>query len=313
VSAAPHIFRAEALAHAAGARAQDADVLRVAPHWTRAAYPLLMLVAIASVLFLVFASVHEYASGPAVVWVKGRVDLTATSPATVRDVEARPGERVARGAVLVRFHAAREEADLARVTRELESQLGRLLRDPTDDIARYAVATLTSERDLARAHLDELTLRAPRDGIVGDVRVREGERLAAGDLVLTLWDSDAPRTVIAMLPGHYQPQLHPGASMRFELSGYRHAYQELTIERVGGQVVGPGEARRYLGAAIADAVTVEGPVVLVEATVPGGEIQVDGNTLPLRHGMTGTAEARVRKESLLFALVPGLRGALGAW
>jgi multidrug resistance efflux pump len=303
----PSLFRREALAHSAGITAGEGEVLQLSPRWSVAAYWVLVGAFIAGALVLVFGTVDEYASGGAVVWVERRVDLTATIAATVSVVYVHGGERVARGAVLARFHSTREEAELARVDHALGVEIARTLRDPADRGARAAVATLAAEKDQAASRLDELTIRAPQDGLVGDVRIREGQRLAPGDIVVTLLDDAAERTLIAILPGHAQPRLRPGMPIRFEVTGYKYAYQELTIASVGSQVVGPAVVKRYLGQELADTVPLDGSFVLVEAKIPGGRFSVDGTSYDLRHGMSGTAEARVRSQRLLFALVPGIR------
>ena len=71
--------------------------------------------------------------------------------------------------------------------------------------------------------------------------------------------------MVAFLPGEDRPLLKRGMPLRLEVQGYRYAYQQLTVDSVGDEVVGPAEARRYLGDEIADAVQFTGPVVKVEA------------------------------------------------
>jgi membrane fusion protein (multidrug efflux system) len=95
--------------------------------------------------------------------------------------------------------------------------------------------------------------------------------------------------------------------LRMELQGYRYAYQNLLVTDVGGEVVGPAEARRYLGDEIADAATLGGPVVLVTARLPTLTFQSEGKTRRFHDGMWGKAEVRVRSERILIALVPALR------
>ncbi len=305
------LFRPEALKHASGGERGTGEVLHLSPIWTRAAYWVLVAAFVAAALILTFVSIDEYASGPSVVWVEHRVDLTATLATTVRTVNVRAGERVARGTVLAQFHATREAAELSQVESALELALARTLRYPGDREARAAVATLTTERDLARSRLAELTIRAPQDGVVGDVRIREGQRLAPGDVVVTLWDDRAERTLITMLPGHAQPRLRPGMPLRFEVTGYKYSYQELVIASVGSQVVGPAVVRRYLGPELADTVPLDGSFVLIEAKMPDEQFTVDGVEYDLRDGMAGVGEARVRSQRLIFALVPGLRALAG--
>ena len=69
--------------------------------------------------------------------------------------------------------------------------------------------------------------------------------------------------------------------LRLEIQGYRYAYQHLTVDSVGDEVVGPAEARRYLGDEIADAVQFAGPVVRVEAHLPFRHLRGGGEAAPL--------------------------------
>jgi len=95
--------------------------------------------------------------------------------------------------------------------------------------------------------------------------------------------------------------------IRFEISGYRYAYQKLTVESVGEEVVGPSEARRYLGAEIGDSVQLTGPVVILKARLPRPTFQAEGRSYRFHNGMHGNAEVEVRSENILVTLVPGLK------
>jgi membrane fusion protein (multidrug efflux system) len=242
-----------------------------------------------------------------VVWVTGRLDVTANISGTVSSIQVTPGQRVEAGDILAHFYSAREAAELDRLEREFELELVKTLQDPSDTAARDALTALRTQKELAAARVEQLSVRAPQAGLIGDVRIRPGQLLEAGNIVVTL-ASEATRTsIVAMLPAHYRPQLRPGMALRFEVTGYRYAYQEMTIASVGAQIIGPREVRRYLGQEIDDTVKVDGPVVLVEAVPPSSTFTVDEQTLPFYHGMGGVAEARVRSESILLALIPSLR------
>jgi hypothetical protein len=95
--------------------------------------------------------------------------------------------------------------------------------------------------------------------------------------------------------------------LRLELRGYQYMYQHLEVTSVSNEVIGPGEARRYLGEEIADAVPLDGPVVLVAARLPSPTFEVEGKVRRYHDGMWGQAEVRVRAERVLVALVPALR------
>jgi len=195
---------------------------------------------VAGVLFTILAKVREYASGPAVVRLGGRTDLTATADGTVTDVGVTAGQTVEAGRLLVRFYGAREAAELARIDHEFELQLINRLRDPSDRGAEQALITLRAQRELARSNLAEREVRAPAGGVVSDIRVRPGQHIAPGQSLLSLVRGQEHPEVIALIPGEYRPLLKPGMPLRLELTGYRYAYQELVVETVGEEVVGPG-------------------------------------------------------------------------
>jgi hypothetical protein len=112
---------------------------------------------------------------------------------------------------------------------------------------------------------------------------------------------------VLLIPGQYRPSIKPGLPIRLEISGYRYAYQKLTVESVSDEVIGPTEARRYLGPEIGDAVAVDGPVAIVKARLPSTDFTADGKTYHYHNGMHGQGEVQVRSERLLLTLVPGLK------
>ena len=305
--AAQMLFREQALKiHQAGMRIEG-DLLRADPRWMQHTYRLLLAVLVATLLFSVLGTVREYASGPAVVRLGGRTDLRATASGTVNEVLAARGEQIAAGQILIRLHGIQEAAELARIEREIELQLINRLRDPSDTAAERSLLSLRAERELARSRVAERELRAPAAGTVDDVRVRPGQPVSPGQVLVTLAGPGGERTVIVLLPGEYRPQLKPGMEIRMELQGYRYAYQHMTVADVGGEVVGPAEARRYLGEEIADAATLGGPVVLVTARLPSLTFEAEGKTRRYHDGMWGRAEVRVRSEPILVALIPALK------
>ncbi|MBZ4329958.1 efflux RND transporter periplasmic adaptor subunit [Corallococcus sp. AS-1-12] len=304
------IFRKEALEHYQKGNRGRGDILRIAPGWTRWSSRLLTGALAAALVLCVFSSMNDYASGPALVRVEGHTHLAVPSEGVVATVEVQPGQRVMAGQTLVTFVAQAEESTLARVRREFELQLIRVLRDPSDQTARQALTTLRAERELAQARVEARGLRAPFDGVVGDVRIQPGQYLTPGARALSLVGDEAPLTLQAFLPGSSRPFLHPGMPLRVELDGFRYDYHDVTIESVGDQVIGPTELRRYLGAELADAVKVEGPIILVKARLAARTFKSEGRTLHYFDGMPARAELPIRTERLLWMLIPGLKGGL---
>jgi multidrug efflux pump subunit AcrA (membrane-fusion protein) len=304
------IFREEALRHHEGAQ-QEGDILRISPAWTRWTYWTLLGLLLAGLVYSVLGTLPEYASGPALVKVEGQSHLTVDLPGIVSSVEVRPGQRVEKGQALVSFRSQEETVSLERTQREFELQLIRVLRDPSDESARQTLTSLRAERELAVSRQQARTLRAPQAGVVSDLRIRPGQYVTPGEGVVSVMGDDVTVSLVALLPGGYRPTLEPGRPLRVELDGFQHEYHTFTIDSVGDQIVGPGEVRRFLGPEIADAMELNGPMVLVRAKLPSPTFTSKGKTFNYFDGMLARADARVRKERLLVALIPGLKGALG--
>ncbi|MDB4972770.1 MAG: hypothetical protein JWN48_1111 [Myxococcaceae bacterium] len=301
------LFRREAIEHQAS-RSARSDVLRISAGSTAWGMRLLTAAMMAVVFFAIVGRVNEYASGPALIRIDDRTSLSTSHAALVSSIEVAPGQHVDEGAVLVRLYASEEAADLESATREFDDQLVKLMQRPDDAAAREQLVALRNRRELARARLEQRTLRAPHRGVVGDVRVRVGQLVEPGASVIELRGDDADGTVVAMLPGRYRPLLRPGAKLRFELDGFHRRAHELTVDSVGDQIVGPAEAARYLGRDQADALQLQGPVVLVQASLPsGGSFEADGERFQFAHGMHGKAETIVRNEPVAYAFVPALK------
>jgi len=300
------LFRREVVEQTLRPKIQ-ADPLRISPAWARWSYWVLVAALAGFLLYSWLGTIDEYASGVAVVETGGRADLTARNPGTVVGVEATPGQRVEAGQLLVRFDDSRERADLDRAEREFNLQLINRLRDPSSGMAEQALIGLRGERELARARLEERYLRSPAAGVINDVLVRPGQYMQPGQTVLSLAAGSTEPTVTVVVPGQYRPLLRAGQPLRLEISGYRYAYQKLSVGSVSDEVIGPVEAQRALGPAIAQTVQVTGPVVVVKAHLLSPTFEAEGKTYRYHNGMQGTAEVRVRSERLIWVLVPSLK------
>ena len=309
---AGRLFRQEALDEHARTFDLEGAVLRIAPAWTSAAYWLVTAVAGAGLAFIALASVPRYAEGPAIVRVEGLEEVTAPFAATVTEVAVLPGQAVEAGDLLVSFYAAAEQAELERARREFDLRLVGFLRDPGDGAARALLAELRPGLEAAERALAARAVRAVSAGAVADVRVRRGQAILPGETLLAITRKGARPGLLAFLPGHHRPALLPGMTLRLELDGWPRAYQEASVETVSEPVVGPAEARRLLGPALADSLPLTGPVVLLRARLPAEGFRAGRRTLGYHDGMVGRAELRLERERLLFLLVPALRGALGS-
>lgn len=301
------LFRREAI-EAYTAHREAGDVVRISPRWVAWSYWFLILVLLGGGAYAGIGTVGVYSSGPAIVRMTGRTEITVVRPGSIESIAVVPGQRVTKGQILARFYDADEASELERLDQQFESQLVEFLRNPNDDSVGSALARTRAEKERAAARLDERHARAPHAGVISDVRVRPGQHLDPGDVVLSLIRDDSDPAVVAFLPGADRPQLRPGMRIRVELQGYKYAYQDLVIDSVSDEVVGPAEARRFLGSQYADTVAFAGPVVLVTMTLPSRTFDADGRTYTYHDGMQAIAEVRVRNERVITALIPGLKG-----
>ena len=299
------IFRREAID--AQVLPRWGDVVRVSPSWLRWANWVLVVLLIASALFVSFGKLSTYSAGPAIIRSTARTEITARSAGNVTTVSLAPGQRIDKGAVIARLDDTNQQAAVDRLDREWETQLRSHMLDLSDAAAESALGGLRLERDGARTALEERLVRSTTSGVVTDIRVRPGQLIAPGDIVAAIDAGEGGLEVFALLPGEDRPQLSPGMSLRLELAGYRYTYQSVEIESVSSDVISPNEARRVLGAEVADSLPLAGPVVVVRGRLAGTDFEVDGRTFHYHDGMLGLAEVRIRSERIIFALIPGAR------
>jgi multidrug resistance efflux pump len=304
------IFRKEAL-EALQASEEEGDLVRLMPRWTTATYWLVVALVVAGIAYSTSATVSEFAQGPAVVRVEGRLDLTTPMGGVVAAVHVQAGERVSAGQLLVQFQSLPETQELEHIERELEQQLVKVLLRPGDEGARQSISSLQATRELALKRVRERSVVAPRAGRVSNLRIRPGQMLAPGDTVATLIDEQSAFSVVALVPGQFRPMLRRGMMLRLQLEGYPHVYRDLPIESVGDEVVGPTEVRRYLGQELYDTVPVQGSLVLVRARLTDEAFNFEGKSYRYYDGIQGRVDIRVRSLRLLVMIFPVFRGVLG--
>ncbi|MEM8930844.1 MAG: GAF domain-containing protein, partial [Acidobacteriota bacterium] len=306
------LYREEAL-RAHTAQAVHGEALDLSPTWIDQSYRVLALAALAALAFLIFGTIREDASGPAVVRVDGLDTVVAPVAGTVTEVLVEPGDSVTTGDVVLRLYDAEEAIDLDRWQRDFDRQLVRRLRQPDDVTVQRELSGLRGELERARARLEARWIRARTTGVVGDVLRRRGQSVAPGDIVATIATEGSSRSLVALLPGEYRPQIEVGATIRFEVAGYRYAYQTLEVERLGKKVVSGAAAEQLLGPEVAGSLTLPpGPVFVVHARLPDATFSTWSDDYDFYDGMVGTARVRVREAPILLQLVPGLEAVLEA-
>jgi multidrug efflux pump subunit AcrA (membrane-fusion protein) len=299
------LFREEAVA--AQNFQQWGDIVRVTPRWLAWAYWLLVVLIAGSIAFVSLGRINTYSTGTAVIRSMARTSISARVAGNVSTVTAAPGDRVTPGTTIARLDDVDQRSAVDHVEHELETQLRNHMLDPSDATADTSVRTLRLQLEQARSALDERAIHATTAGVVSDLRVRPGQHVEPGDIAASIVDGNSGLEAVALLPGEDRPQLAPGMTLRLELAGWRYAYQFLTIDSVSSDVIAPTEARRVLGAEVADSLHLSGPVVVVRGRLNGSQFTVDGRTFTYHDGMLGTAEVAVRSERIIVTLVPSLR------
>lgn len=303
-------YRKDAIKHYLSGYQDQKDVLRVTPKWMNWTYLLLISAFFTGVCYLLLGTINEYAAGPAIIRVEGRLEITAISAGTITAIAVQPGQHVIANQLLVSFYNKEEVETLARIKQQLEAQLLKALKTPTDQSVLQAIIALRSQKELAEVKLKERSLRASQAGIVRDIRIREGQLIAPGETLLSLLKQDYRLSTNILLPGYYRPLLKLGLVLKLQPIGYSQVSQELTIAAIGDEVIGPNEAKRFLGPELGDTIAFSGPVVLVKAYCTSSEFVSEGRKFSYYDGMQAVAKVRVRSEPILFSLFPELRETL---
>ena len=245
---------------------EEGKMMEVLPTWLNVWHMALAVMMVVLVCYCALARIHEEATGP--IWVEARVKTTvaATSQNVVQTIAVAVHDHVSKGDLVLRMGTAVGDKVLDRQKAEY---------------------------------------RAPINGVIGNILVRRGQSVGAGDDLFTIVDEQAGHEIVALLPGNYAPQIHKGASIVFKLQGYNEA-QESRIEDISAEIVGPQEATRFLGQQSAGALNLSGPVVVVRSILLPESFQTYGQEFGYRDGMTGTGEVSMSSERLIIKLVPGL-------
>lgn len=305
------IFRAEALS-AYKSRGRRGDVVRVYSSWVRACYWLITLFFVAASVYAVLARVDEFATGQAVVMSDARMDVAPAVGGQLGEVLVRPGETVRAGQVLARLRDGEATEELQALNDQFEMRLVDRLLNPDDRGAEQALVQVAVQRDRASRALGRRELRAPGDGVVGEIFIEAGEPVAAGEPIISIVAGEERMELLAAIPAGFRPLIRPGAVARVQLVGHPGEYLELRVREISEEAFGPTAARRKLGRLLGDAVPVAGTVIFVRFDLPPGGLEIKDRRYSFHHGMQAMVDIRVRSERVATVLVPGLKELFGS-
>lgn len=305
------LYREEALDHQAKAVLAEGDVLPFSPFWERWAFGTVALLLLAGILYAALGRIGEYAQGPAIIQSDLATRVTAHRSGVVEAVLALAGQKVEQGEVLFRIASQDQTDRLRNLDQGWRTQLIQRLLDPSDPGPQQALTQIRIERTALLQALEQNAVRAPHEGIVGELRIHAGELLQTGQTALTLTRDRPTYSLVALIPGRFAPQLSRGHRLRFKLRGYPDQTMDLVVDRISQGVVSPSDARRVIGPEGEGLVPMEGPVVLVYARLDKPTVEVDGSSMELLDGMVGDAELKLRSQTILTSMVPALKRVLG--
>lgn len=276
-------------------------VLQNGPSWTVWTYRILVACLLTAVLFSLIAQIHTYADGVGFVRLAHDQQVVAKSTGTVEQVRVNSGDWVAAGDVLVEFHARSEQNQLQQAENEYAATVRRWLFDPTtgDDVVQAR-----NRMNTARARREERMVRAQAPGMVRDVRVRQGQPVTAGQVLVTQGEGQHQQTMNIFLPGQLRPRLEVGQKVILDFDGHRFAQKQLELSRIDSELIGIGEARGQIGFGLGDVLALEGPLIRAEAQIVDPYFDVRGERYPLHEGMTARAQVILETEPLALAFLP---------
>jgi membrane fusion protein, multidrug efflux system len=225
-----------------------------------------------------------------------RVDVRSEISGRVRSIQFKEGERVAKGALLLKIDDSELRAQQSRARsqltiaqkeaqrlQELYDQRGASQRELDNAINNLGVAK--AELELIEAQLYKTDIRAPFAGVVGLRSVSEGGYVTPTTPITTLLQ-DRPVKVDFTVPERFAASVSTGDVVRFTVEGSTREF-EATVYALESLI---DQATRTMGVR-ASSPNADG------ALVPGAFAQVEV-LLPERDAVTVPS----------FALVPELRG-----
>jgi membrane fusion protein (multidrug efflux system) len=301
------LYRGEAL-EAHRTRGQEGQIVQLSPTWVRRTYPILVGTLIIGIIASILVTVPTYSTGTGVVVFEG-APITAPIGGNVEAIHVAARQAVTKGQVLVKLNNAAEAAELAAATSDYENATLQYLYDPQDEAAKKSLASALTRVERARAQAETRIVRASRDGVVADLRIRQGSTLSAGDTVLTIVQPNTEPEITAFLPGKDRPRLRVGMTLQVDLVGYTKARESATITSISTEIVAGEEiANRILGSGLAGAFRQlnGGNWVIVKAKLPSRTFVADKRTNYYHHGLTAKTEVKVQSKAFLVTLLPAL-------
>ncbi len=302
------LYRGEAL-EAHRNRGQEGTLVQLSPTWVKRAYPVLVATLLAGLVFATFIKVPTYSAGTAVIVFEGSTSVTAGAQGTVDKIFVKENEAVKKGDPLIRLNSPDEAAQLTQSETEFHDTQIQFLFDQTDEQARKQLMSAATARDHALARVEARTVRAPRDGVVTNLHVKEGVAVSLGSYVMQITDENSEIEALAFLPGKDSARIHDNMTMQLELEGYQKSRALANITHTQSDAISATEAAKMAGDMLAESVAKElaqGTWIAVRARMPSRTFKTEHSTFNYHHGMHAKVEIKVQSKPFLVTLLPAL-------
>lgn len=276
-------------------------VLRNGPGWTALSYRILLAFIFILISFSLIARVHTYADGVGFVRLGHYQQQIARQAGTIEHVLVDVGEYVVEGQILLEFYSQYEKDELKRAQEEYEAAVRRWLFQPD---AENQVVQARERLNAAQIQREKFILRAAETGRINDIRVRSGQSVKPGQVLMTQGESQQSQSIHLYLPGQMRPKLAIGQRVVLEFHGHQFGHLELTLGQIDEELIGIDEARSHIGYGLGQVLALDGPIVCAVADLEAPYFEANGERYTLHEGMTAKAQVVLESEPLALAFIP---------
>lgn len=207
---------------------------------------------------------------------------------------------------------SRERLQQQRLLDEARSELQQLPQNHADQQTLLATEISELSQQMAQwegqqAHV----IKAPRAGMVSNLRAREGQQVTASQQIplMTLHPEQTRLTVQLLVPARAAGFVQPGQRIDIRYDAFpfqKFGIYSAKITQLSDTVLLPGELQQV-------PVSVKEPMYLISAELDSDKVLAYGREFALKSGMTVSADVRLEERSLMRWLLDplySLRGRL---
>jgi membrane fusion protein len=191
----------------------------------------------------------------------------------------------------------RQQLDARQQYDEAQQQLARLPLDEAgkrNDTERQlaALAQSTAQNEMQRA----VVLRAPRDGVVSTVLLKEGQMVAAGQPLLSILPAGSSLQAQLLVPSRAIGFIEPGSRvvLRYQAFPYQKFGQQYgRVSDISRSALGVAEVNALIGQQARE------PLYRIEVKLDSQQVMAYGRPEPVKPGMALEADVLMERRRLI--------------